>query len=76
MTQRVVVPNEVTYSVLLGTCEKSKPSNHARKVSMDLFRALRWQSLLPNAILYNCLITALEQAKQPEMAMQALKAMW
>ena len=67
MQRQGVVPNVITYSALISTCEKSKQPVSER--ALELFEAMQRQGVVPNVITYGALISACEKGKQPERAL-------
>jgi len=48
-----MVPNVITQSTLISTCEKDKQTEQALK----LFQAMQWHGTMPNVITYSALIS-------------------
>ena len=71
MKQQGVVPEVLTYSALISTCEKGAQSEQA----LGIFAELKRQGLAPGVITYNALISAWEKGKQPEQALKVFEAM-
>ena len=67
MQRQGVVPDVITYSGLISTCEKGKQPERAH----ELLETMQRQGVVPNVITYNALISTCEKSQQPEQeAMQ------
>ena len=60
------MPNVITHSTLISTCEKGKQPERA----LEVFKAMQQQGVMPNVIAYSALISACEKGKQPERALE------
>ena len=66
MQRQGVVPDAITCSALVSTCEKCKKPERALK----LFQAMRRQGMVPDAIACSALVSTCEKGKQPERALK------
>ena len=64
MQQQGMVPNVMTWSLLLGTCGKGKQPEQA----LELFEAMQRQGVVHDVVTYSALISVCEKGKQPERA--------
>ena len=71
MQRQGAVPDLITYSALVSTCEKGKQPERALK----LFEEMRLPGFVPDVITYSALISACEKGKQPERALKLFEAM-
>ena len=53
MQRQAMVPGVITYSLLIGACEKGKQLERG----LELFEAMQRQGMLPNVVTYNALIS-------------------
>ena len=68
-----MAPNVITYSALISACEKGKQPERA----VELFDAMKRQSVVPNVITYrySALISACAKGKQAERALELFEEM-
>ena len=60
-----LLPDVITYSVLIRACEKATLPQRA----LQLLEAMLHHGFLPNVITYSALIGACETGKQPQRAL-------
>ena len=65
-----MVPNRVTYTVLISACTKGKQPEQALKIFGDM----KQRGLVPNVITYNALISAFSKGRSCEQAPEMLFA--
>jgi len=58
-----MMPNLITYSTLIRTCEKTKSLEKA----LEIFDAMQRQAVLSDVVIYNILITACGKIKQSQL---------
>ncbi len=56
------MPDIITYSALIGTCEKGKHPDQA----VEIFKELQRRVVVPDMISHNALISACEKGEQPD----------
>merc|ERR1711933_243522 len=65
MQRRALLPNVITCSALISTCETGKQLTWA----LELFRIMERQRLAPNSITYDAALRLCEKALEPKRAL-------
>ena len=61
MQKQDMVPNAITYSALISTCDTCQQPEQA----LELRKAMQRQGMVPNVIIYSRLISTCEKGKRP-----------